>query len=162
MALPVSFMSLTMADNTVRSNGTPETTTISLPVTTLTAANYAAQSALIAALVTALEGVTIGNPIKDETVILRQIISASPAASSLAQRENKFLLRYHGTTLNQKFQASIGTADLTQLMPNSEFIDLTAGAGAALKSAFEAIVKSPDDSAEAVVLDSVQFVGRNT
>src|SRR6266540_3894608 len=152
MALPVSFMSLTMADNTVRQNGEPEKTTISLPVTTLTAANYAAQSALIAALVTALEGVTIGNPVKSETVILRSIISAAPASDPLAQRENKYLLRYHGTTLSQKFQASIGTADLTQLLPNSEFVDLTSGAGAALKSAFEAIVKSPDDGAEAVVL----------
>jgi len=162
MALPVSFMSLTMADNTVRGNGTPETTTIALPVTTLNAGNYAAKSALIAALVTALEGITIGNPIKSETVILRDIISAAAASDPLAQRENKFLLRYHGVTLHQKFQASIGTADLTQLMTHSEFIDLTSGAGAALKSAFEAIVQSPDDAAEAVVLDSVQFVGRNT
>jgi len=162
MALPVSFMSLTMADNTVSPSGKPETSTISLPVTTLSAANYAAQSALIAALVTALEGITIGNPAKSETVILREIISAAPASDPLAQRENKFLLRYHGTTLNQKFQASIGTADLTQLMTNSEFIDLSAGAGAALKSAFEAVVKSPNDAAESVVLDSVQFVGRNT
>jgi len=162
MALPVSFMSLTMADNTVKANGQPETTTISLPVTTLSAANYAAQSALIAALVTALEGVTIGNPAKSETVILREIISASPASDVHAQRENKWLIRYHGNTLEQKFQASIGTADLDQLIANSEFMDLTTGAGAALKSAFEAIVKSPNDAAEAVTLDSVQFVGRNT
>jgi hypothetical protein len=162
MALPVSFMSLTMNDNTLRPNGTPESTTISLPITTLSAANYAAQSALIAALVTALEGITIGNPAKTETTILRSILSSTPASDPLAQRENKFLLRYHGTTLNVKFQASIGTADLTQLMTNSEFVDLGSGAGAALKSAFEAIVKSPNDAAEAVVLDSVQFVGRNT
>jgi hypothetical protein len=162
MALPVSFVSLTMNDNTLRPNGTPESTTISLPVTTLSAANYAAQSALIAALITALEGITIGNPAKSETTILRSIISSTPASDPLAQRENKFLLRYDGTTLNVKFQASIGTADLTQLMTNSEFVDLSSGAGAALKSAFEAIVKSPNDAAEAVVLDSVQFVGRNT
>jgi hypothetical protein len=162
MALPVSFVSLTMNDNTLRPNGTPESTTISLPVTTLSAANYAAQSALIAALITALEGITIGNPAKTETTILRSIISTTPASDPLAQRENKFLLRYHGTTLNVKFQASIGTADLTQLMTNSEFVDLTAGAGLALKDAFEDIVKSPNDAAEAVVLDSVQFVGRNT
>lgn len=162
MALPVSFVSLTMNDNTVKPNGTPESTTISLPVTTLTAANYAAQSALIAALITALEGITIGNPAKSETTILRSIISTDPASTVQAQRENKYLLRYHGATLHQKFQASIGTADLDQLVPNTEFIDLTGGAGLALKDAFEDIVKSPDDAAEAVVLDSVQFVGRNT
>jgi len=162
MALPVSFVSLTMADNTVKSNGTPETTTMSVPITTLNAGNYAAQSALIADLITALEGVTIGNPIKSETVILRDIISSDAASDTLAQRENKWLIRYHGNTLNQKFQVSIGTADLSQLVDHTEFMDLTTGAGSALKSAFEAIVKSPDDASEGVTLDSVQFVGRNT
>lgn len=154
-------MSLTLNDNTVV-NGRPESGTISLPVTTLTAANYVAQKALIDALVTALEGITIGNPAKTEVVIDRTVISANPAATVQAQRENKYLLRYHGNTLSQKFQASVPTADLDQLVANSEFIDLSAGAGAALKTAFEAIVKSPNDASEAVTLDSVQFVGRNT
>jgi len=162
MALPVSFVSLTLNDNTIRANGTPESGSVSLPVTTLTAGNYTAKKALIDALITAMEGITIGNPAKSEVVIERVVISVNPASTVQAQRENKFLVRYHSATLGQKFQASIPTADLDQLIANSEFIDLSTGTGAALKSAFEAIVVSPNDAAEAVVLDSVQFVGRNT
>jgi len=162
MTLPVSFVSLTLNDNTVRANGTPESGSVSLPITTLTAANYAAKKTLIDNLINALEGICLGNPAKSEIVIAREIISVTPASDAHAQRENKFLMRYHSATLGQKFQASVPTADLDQLMTNSEFVDLTAGTGLALKTAFEAIVQSPNDAAEAVVLDSVQFVGRNT
>jgi len=162
MALPVSFYNLTINDNTLKSNGTPESSSMGVAVTTLTAANVAAQSALIINLENAIDGVTIGEMAKSEIVFERQILSAEPAASTLAQRENKWLMRYHGNTLNQKFQVSVGTADLTLLDSGSEFLDLTADEGLALKTAFEAIVKSPNDGAEAVTLDSVQFVGRNT
>lgn len=162
MALPVSFYTVSINDNTLRSNGTPESTGMGVAVTTLNAGNVVAQSALIVNLENAIDGVTIGVMAKSEIVFERQILSALAAGSPLAQRENKWLLRYHGVTLNQKFQVSIGTADLTLLSNNSEFLDLTAAEGLALKTAFEAIVKSPNDGAEAVILDSVQFVGRNT
>jgi len=162
MSLPTSFISETIADNTVRGNGTPETTSWSLPVTALTAANLVAQTTLINALYAAIAATIIGTVQKTEIVQSRLINSSSPAASTLAQRENKWLLRYHGVTLNQKFQMSIGTADLTILTANSEKVDLTGGVGLALKTAFDAVVKSPDDGAESVVLDSMQFVGRNT
>jgi len=162
MALPVSFYNLTVNDNTLKANGTPESSSMGVAVTTLTAANVAAQSALIINLENAIDGVTIGEMAKSEIVFERSILSASPASSTLAQRENKWLMRYHGNTLNQKFQVSVGTADLTLLDSGSEFLDLTADEGLALKTAFEAIVKSPNDAAETVTLDSVQFVGRNT
>jgi len=162
MALPVSFHTITYNDNTLKSNGSPETTTISLPITTLTPANVAAQTALITALENAITDILLGQKAKSETVYTRAIISGNPAGSTLAQRENKWLMRYHGVTLNEKFQASVGTTDLTLLPTGSEFLDLTAGEGLTLKTAFEAIVKSPGDAAESVVLDSVQFVGRNS
>jgi hypothetical protein len=162
MALPVSFFTATLADNTLKSNGTPETTSWSVPVTTLTAANYTAQSANIDALETAVMALVIGALQTRQTVIDRRLVSAQPAPSSLAQRENKMLLRYHSVTTSQKFQVSIGTFDLTKLMPNSEFVDLSTGLGGALKTAFQAIVVSPDNSGDTVILDSVQFVGRNT
>ncbi len=162
MALPVSYLSLTMADNTLSANGQPTTSNTEVPVITLTSGNFTAQATLHSDLINALEGITIGNPAKSQIVSNREIISAAPASDPLAQRENKWLLRYHGATLAQKFQVSIGTADLTQLTGNSEFLDLSAGTGLALKTAFEAVVRSPNDASEAVVLDSVQFVGRNT
>jgi len=162
MSLPVSFVSVTFNDNTVKSNGQAESTTASFPIATLSAANYAAKAALIDALLAAVGGIVIGVEAKEETTFLRSFISADPASSALAQRENKWLMRYHDATTQQKYQVSVGTADLTKLADHSEFLDLTGGDGAALKTAFEAIVVSPGNSANAVVLDTVQFVGRNT
>lgn len=162
MAIPVSSYSIVYADNTVKKSGLPETTIFRVPITTLTPSNVAATATLAGNLSTALAGITLGNVLKNELVYDRAEVGTGPAASSLAQRENKFLLRYHDTTTNQKFQVSVGTADLTQLMANSEFVDLTAGPGLAVKTAFEAVVVSPDDASHSVVLDSIQFVGRNT
>lgn len=162
MALPVSYYSKTYNDNTVKSNGEPESASIQLAITTLTAANYVAKKALIDNLAAAMNDLAIGQPAKSEIVIDRELLSTLPASSTAAQRENKLLLRYHGNTLNKKFRASLPTFDLSTLPNHSEFLDLTAGLGAALKTAFEAIVVSPDDSSEAVTLDSAQFVGRNT
>jgi len=162
MALPVSFIAQTLYDNTVKSNGTPESTSWLLPVTTLTAANYVAKKVLIDALVAAIANFTLGSINQNTVTIDRELVSTLPAASALAQRENKLLLRYHDATTFQKFQVSVGTFDLSQLMAHSEFIDLTAGYGLTLKTQFELIVVSPDDETHAVILDSGQFVGRNS
>jgi hypothetical protein len=162
MALPISFIGQEIADNTLRANGSPTTTHWRLPMTTLTAGNFTAQIAKTAALLEAVVGIIGGQVQKGTTTAAVDIVSSSPASSPLAQRENKWLCRYHGTTLNQKFTVSIGTADLSLLAGHSEFLDLTADPGLAFKTAFEALVVSPDDDAEAVVLDTVQFVGRNT
>lgn len=159
---PVSFFTQTLFDNTVKSNGQPESTSWSVPVTTLTAANYVAKKTLIDALVGAVANFTLGSINKNIVVIDNELVSTLPASSTLAQRENKLLLRYHGATSFHKFQVSIGTFDLTTVIPHSEFIDLTAGFGLTLKTQFELIVVSPDDSSEAVILDSGQYVGRNT
>ena len=161
MSLPVSAFVYTLADNTTKNNGQPEVTTTRFNINTLTAANLVAQTALIGNLVTAVEAVTIGNLVKRETVLAHDKPNSGPSSNVLAQRENKWLFRYHGTTLNQNFQLSIGTADLSKLVSHSEFLDLGTSPGSDLKTAFEAIVVSPNDAAEAVVLDSVQFVGRN-
>lgn len=162
MALPVSFYSLTVNDNTVRGNGRPESASIEVPVATLTAANYVAKKVLIDDLYVALMSIAIGMPARSQIVIDRAGMSTAPAATTLAQRENKFLIRYHDSVTQQKFQASMPTADLTVLPNNSEFVDLTAGGGLDVKNAFEAIVVSPNDAAHTVVVDSIQFVGRNT
>lgn len=162
MPLPLSSYSFTVADNTVKPNGEPETTTMSVPVTTLTPANVAAQITLANNLQTAVAGITLGNFLKSESTYARNLLGVGPAASNLAQRENKWLMRYHDNTTYQKFQVSIGTADLSLLPDGSEFLDLEGTEGAALKTAFEAVVVSPADSTHTVTLDSVQFVGRNS
>jgi len=163
MPLPVSFWSATIADNTINTRtGKPETTNAAVAITTLTAANVVAQQALLATLQGAIADITLGVFRQAETVFTRNLLSASPAASVLAQRENKWLFRYHGNSTFQSFSVSYGTADLSLLDSGAEYLDLTADEGLAVKNAFEAVVKSPNDSSESVTLDSVQFVGRNT
>lgn len=162
MALPLSWMSVTVADNTVKGNGEPETSSWSAPITTLTPADVAATETLVGNLIAAVQGVTIGSNQKKEIVYARTILANGPASSTAAQRENKWLCRYHDATTFKKFQLSLPCADLTKLASGSEFLSLAAGVGLALKTAFEAVVVSPDDAANATVLDSVQFVGRNS
>jgi len=166
MSLPLSFYSETYNDNTLNpKTKQPEFSTWEVPITTLTAANYTAQKVLIDELSNAVADLVIGVLAKATVIFERQLVSADRASSKLAQRENKWLMRYTDNTSHQKFRVSVGTADLTQLPDDgSEFLDITTvdSLGNNLKIAFEAIVKSPDDASHAVTLQSVQFVGRNT
>jgi len=162
MALPVSYMTETYNDNTLKKNGEPESASIRLPIAEISAANLVAKLALVAALRTAMDDIVIGVDAKQEITLKTDVFSRNRAPSQLAQRENKWLLRYHDTTTFQKYQASLPTADLTKLPDGSEFLDMAGTEGAALKAAFDAIVVSPGNGSNAVALDSAQFVGRNS
>lgn len=162
MALPVSFWGQTLNDNTIKSNGEPENASFRVPVVTLTAANLVAQQALHAALAASVAAITMGTVRHTTTLLDETVGTINPAASTLAQRENKYLARYHDVTTGQKYRVSFPTADLSILPNNSEFLDLTTGVGATLKTDFEAVVRSPGNAANAVTLDTVQFVGRNS
>lgn len=162
MPLPLSYAGVTVGDNTVKPNGEPETSSWQVPITTLTPANVAATETLVGNLLVAIQAVCLGANQSKSITYSRQFLSASPAASVLAQRENKWLARYHDATNFQKFSVSWPCADLSKLASGEEFLDLTAGVGQAVKEAFEAVVVSPNDSSHAVVLDTMQFVGRNT
>jgi len=162
MALPKSFYGGTIADNTLKSNGEPETSSWEVPVADITAANYVAQTALYDALQAAIDNVNIGLARTKTVTAVRTLESIANASDTAAQRENKLLLRYHDNTTFKKFRVTIPCFDLTLLPSGSEFLPLDADEGAALKTAFEAVVKSPDDVSHAVTLDTAQFVGRNT
>lgn len=162
MALPLSYFGANVADNTAKSNGEPETSSWQVAITTLTPANVAATETLCGNLLVAVQALSLGLNQSKTVTYSRQILASTPATSDLAQRENKWLARYHDNTTFKKFVVSFPCADLSKHMPNSEFVDLTAGDGLALKTAFEAVVVSPDDAGHSITLDSVQFVGRNS
>lgn len=162
MALPTSFLTQTKSDNTATKSGEAETTNWRVAVTTINAGNFTAQATKLTTLDGAVAAITLGRTIRTATLVNVFEQANTPASDPLAQRENKWLARYHDATNGQKFQVSWGTADESLHMTNSEFLDLTTGAGAALKTAFEDVVVSPNDASHSVVLDSVQLVGRNT
>jgi len=153
MAAPISSV-----DASWRDYG-DEASNVGLWVTTLTAANIVAQTTLINNLLSALSAVTLGEQQTQTIKLSRTIISSDLPTSPFAQRESKWLLRYHAATSLKKFTAEVPCADLSLLIPNTEMADMTGTEFAALKTAWELIVRDPDDN-ELTILDSAQFVGR--
>lgn len=160
---PTSNYSVTLADNTKKKNGQGgETTNFHVRTVNLTPANVAAQQLLAAAFLTAVSDITLGFTARTALTYADVDFGAVRPTDTRAQRENKWLCRYHDVTSLANFTVSIGTADLGDLPDGSEFLDLVGGDGLAFKDAFEDFVRSPDDDTHLVILDSVQFVGRNT
>lgn len=160
MALPVSFLSLTINDNT--SVPKQENATSEVAVATITAANMVAQVALHDDLIDAIDALVIGQLAKRTLIAARTLLSGLPASDPLAQKENRWLVRYHGSTNFRKYVVTIPTADLSLLAGGSEYLDITTPAtpGKAFADAFAAVVRDPNDVAESVVVDSIQFVSR--
>jgi hypothetical protein len=85
--------------------------------------------------------------------------SAVPPADQGSNRGEKWLYRVQDDVTGQIYTHEIGTADPAQLpSPTSDFVDLTAGNGLALKTAIEAVYESPDGNAGTLL--SVQHVTR--
>jgi len=156
MALPVSFYSQT------RNDYSNEKSSWGFSVATLSAANVAAQQTLLDTLTTATDAIVLTAATKEETVFKRTIHAGAQPTNALAQRENKWLVRYIGDATFKKFSLEIPGADLSKLStsPQSDFADLTDTDIAAWVTAFEAVAKSPDDPTETVTVQSIQFVGR--
>lgn len=136
-----------------------EVSTVQFPGADLTAANIDGELAAMVALRTALADITLGNIIK-----LTRIASVSPqedipATDKNSQRETKWLCRYHDDTTFEKATLEIPCAKLSLLDGNESELDLSAGVGAAFKTAFEAYVLPPGGNT--AVLDEVIHVGRN-
>lgn len=141
-------------------DNTEETGTFKVPVATMTAANFDAQVTAQDALIAAIAGVANGAMYKKERVAV--IVEATPALPTVGnQREIKFLARYHDAVTGDKYRAEIPVADLTAMVDGKEYVDLSAGNGDTLKTAWEAVVVA-ERTGNAVVLDSVTFVTKNT
>lgn len=136
-----------------------ERSTVQVNSAAVTAANHDAQVAALTSFVDAIAGITLGLKVGQGYGNFDQILDGQTKASNaFAQRESKWLVRYHDA--NQGWKLEIPCADLQFLDVNNRgYLDLDGTEGAAFKSAFEAFVLSPDGLATTV--DSVQHVGRN-
>jgi hypothetical protein len=111
---------------------------------------------------TAIEGITLGVMAKEQWVGDNTILSALAPTNVFAQRELKWLVRYHDAVTQAKAKLEIPTADPTGvLLPQSDFADLTIAPMSTFVAWFEGFARHPDNSTNAVVVDSVQLVGRN-
>jgi len=128
----------------------------------------------IGALRTAIEGITIGVAAAENQTVFDTLLSQDLPTSEYAQRGNKWLVSYHDNTqffdapVNaipneaylRKFRIMIPTADNSLLEDNEKRLDLTAGAGLAFVTAFEAMAKSP--AGGAMVVDFVEQTNVNS
>jgi hypothetical protein len=137
-----------------------ETSNFRVPVVQIDDVNHDATLTAIGALLTAMDAIGIGQNQQTTIVLQKNTISSAAAGSPLAQIENKWLCRYHDATTDDKYSSEYPCADLTKLTTDPEFLDLSTGPGATVKSTFEAVVRA-SDTGNTVVLDSVEFVGRN-
>lgn len=131
---------------------------VGVNIVDLTAANINTVLAGVEALRIALENVTIGTLRQISVVGQSDIFAGGIPADGNAQRETKWLVsgvdsEGFSTTLE------IPTAQLSLLPAGSGVLDISTGAGLALKSALEAIWVSRQGNA--VTVNRVIHVGRN-
>lgn len=128
----------------------------------------------IGAFRTAVDGLSIGTLQKEQLTAFSTILSQALPASEFAQRETKWVIKYHDAQqffdppVNaipnegylKPFDFEIGAADLALLADNQDFLPLAQAQAAALVTAFEAMGRSPYGGT--VEVDSIQQVGRNS
>lgn len=149
-----------------------EKSSTAVSVGPLTAANYTAKHAAIAAYEAALEGITLG---EQRRTTISEVFAGSvdPVTDTNAQRETKWLVTARditeffdvGNTISNPgfgnlFQVEIPTADLSLLENNSDELALDGTEAAAFVTAFEAVANSPTGGNEVQVV-SIRHVGRN-
>lgn len=135
-------------------------------ISTATFPTVAPSDAQITALYNAVDGLVKGK-LQGSSFVEETAKDAAQAglAPGSATRVNKWLCSYQDNTDASEHSLEIATADLDLQASPGNTVDLTAGAGLAFKTAFEAAVKSPvtpgQGGGNAVTLLSVEFVGRN-
>lgn len=120
----------------------------------LTAGTIAGALTQMGALATAIGGVTNGLKVGSGWGDNDTFTGTLPT-DPLCQRGIKWTVLMRDSTTGVPVINHIPTADLTLLTPPEEDLDLTAGAGAALKTAIEALCKSP--AGNAVVVERVYY-----
>jgi len=140
-----------------------ELSAVRINVPAMTALTIATILGEIANMETSLDAVTIGVASESVITLDRTVISAALPASAFAQRELKWLVRYHSNTLNHKFTLEIPTADPVgaPLIPGTDLADLSVTPWTTFKTNFEIVAVAPDDDTDQVTIDSITLVGRN-
>lgn len=118
--------------------------------------------AAITSIFAAIVGVTLGNAQKSvlRTSVDKDAGTAGVPANAFAQREIKWLVRYTDNVTLKKYSREIPCADLALVVQGTDFMDLSAGPGLALKTALDTDMLSPDGNP--ISVDSVEHIGRNT
>ena len=121
----------------------------------------AAGSTEVQSLTDAIDNITVGTAtqakiVTDTTVDAGDLVG--PSTDKAARRGNKWLFRYLVAGDTDIKTATIPCADNDVLpAPPNDFLDLTAGVGLALKTAFEATVGSGTNAATLASVQQVNY-----
>jgi len=129
--------------------------------------NLPAILAAMDAVEAAVDALAIGTKVSVQRVFQTDIFERT-RPDEAAQRECKLFITGHKLGAYTPKKLTLGTFDLTLLatppagtnLPS--YLDLSAGAGAALKAALEDYWTCPDNYLVSVVVDAAYHVGRNT
>lgn len=139
-----------------------QTSNFDVNIVDLDAANYAAQDALIDALVSAMADITAGN-INTKTIQSEiEEIATGKSSNPIARRELKWLIRYADTVTGEIETREIPTPqvdDSDLFESDGETINLLDAEWVSFESAFEAVAKS--NAGNAVTFLGGKLVGRN-
>lgn len=124
----------------------------------LAAVNFDAQRALQNTLRDATNAIVLTNLDRYAVEALSSPQQAEKPANAFAQREIKWLVRYHDVVTQNRQTVEIPGADLSKLIAGTELADMTDTDVAAFVSAFEAYVKTADGNAPSV--DEIVYVSR--
>ncbi len=134
---------------------------LSLPTSTQINVDAAESVANLQALDAALNSIILGSAVRGVRTVDEVIDggSAVPPVDVDANRGSKWLFRSQDSVTSEIFTNELGTADLS-ILPSSttDFIDLSAGTGLALKNAWDAVYETKNGNTG--VLLSVQQVTR--
>jgi hypothetical protein len=150
----VNTISLTYVDY----SGEPSSTTVSVQSQADNAAYAAARLAFINAIAGVSNGALQARTESRNTIIVPYV---SNATNANAKRELKLKVSYQDETTGKRFAVTIPCVNESALTPkvNSDEYDLAAAPVAALVTAFEAFVASPEGNT--VNVYRVERVGRN-
>lgn len=136
---------------------------LSKPTSTSIGVAVGATDPQLQAVVDAVDAIILGaaaSGTKTVSTVIDAGVQVAPANAE-ANRGNKWLMRMQDSVNGKIFTHEIGTADNSQLAdPASDYLNLTAGVGLALKTAIEVAYESPYGNSG--VLLSVQQVNRAT
>lgn len=126
-------------------------------ITTITGANLDTVNTAVNALSAAILAIQTENSLQSKRLIAADnFISRAKATEKDTQRAHKWVVTLEDATNHRLTTHRIPQADVSLIGEDVDTLDLGAGAGAALKTAIEAVVKFPG-TGNAVNLVSVHY-----
>lgn len=137
-----------------------ENSNVGVYIQDYTAATFTALDAQIDTLRDAIAAVSIASLQKEQRVLTEVQTGDAAPTDPYAQRETKWLVVARDTVNGRVVSFEIPAADLSLKVAGGELMNISAGAGATLVTALEAVMRNPA-TGNAVNVEKIVHVGRN-